>query len=133
MSALELLVGQELERVERVHDYHQLTFSRCLLNVFNPMRVDHGPTPPSVHCQDREAECGWSAIRFKMLDVDELRFELGRFTFEVLSFGIQFVWREHLVYLVLAPAADESPDLPDLSRNIGYVSGLSCEYELIPM
>jgi hypothetical protein len=87
----------------------------------------------TVHCQDRESESGWSAIRFTMRGVDEFRFELGRFTFEVLSFGIRFVWQGKLVYMVLAPPADEGDDLPDLSRNIGYVSGVSCQYELIPL
>jgi hypothetical protein len=87
----------------------------------------------TVHCQDLEAKEGWSAIRFTMTGVDEFRFELGRFTFEVLSFGIQFVWKEKLIYLVLAPAADEVPELPDLTKNIGYVAGTSCEYEILPL
>jgi hypothetical protein len=87
----------------------------------------------TVHCQDLEAKDGWSAIRLTMTGVDEFRFELGRSTFEVLSFGIQFVWKETLVYMVLAPAADELPELPDLARNIGYVVGTRCDYEIIPL
>lgn len=40
MSRLDVLVGQELCRIERVHDYHQLHFTSYLLNVFNSMAVE---------------------------------------------------------------------------------------------
>lgn len=43
MSKLDRLVGQELKRIEAVHDYHQLHFTHCLLNVFNPMVVEEPP------------------------------------------------------------------------------------------
>lgn len=87
----------------------------------------------TLHCQDLEAKAGWSALRFTMHGVDAFRFELGRYTFEVLSFGVQFVWQDKLLTMVLAPAADETPELPDLTKNIGYVIGTSCEVEILPL
>ncbi len=87
----------------------------------------------TVHCKDLQVENGWSAIAFTMKGVDEFRFELGRYTFEVLSFGIQFVWKGNLVFMVLAPAAADTPALPDLTKNIAYVAGTSCEFEILPL
>lgn len=40
MSKLSVLVGQELRRIDEVHDYHQLHFTNYLLNVFNSMEVE---------------------------------------------------------------------------------------------
>jgi|LNFM01.1.fsa_nt_gb hypothetical protein len=99
------------------------------------LQLRHGPRRCvlTVHCRDTEGASGWSAIVFTMSGVDEFRFELGRYTFEVLSFGIQFAWKNELLYMVLAPNADETEDLPDLTENIAYVSGTSCEYEILPL
>lgn len=42
-SALDVLIGQELVKIERIHDYHQLEFTTHLLNVFSSMTISGGP------------------------------------------------------------------------------------------
>lgn len=45
VSKLNVLIGQKLEAVELVHDYHQMHFASHVLNVFNPMVVEErGPS-----------------------------------------------------------------------------------------
>ncbi len=108
-------------------------YDGVVANVDLRLRAQPRSVVVTLHCKDRQATSGWSAVVFTMLGVDEFRFELGRFTFEVLSFGLQVVWKDELVYLVLAPAADARSELPELTKNIGYLAGTSCELEVTPL
>ncbi len=77
---------------------------------------------------DRDAGSGWSRVTFHLTGVKEMRFELGRRTFEVLSSGLQIARKGNLVYLVFDAYPDDGPGLPDLSRNIAYVAAESCDW-----
>ena len=85
-----------------------------------------------IESQDRDADSGWSYVCFEIRDVQEFRFAFGRTTFEVLSSGIQFAWRDGRVYVVLDAYPDDGPDLPDLAMNTAYVAGLSCDWSVSP-
>ena len=80
-----------------------------------------------IEAQDMESPSGWSSICFTLLGVSEFRFELGKTTFEVLSGGIQFGWRDGAICVVLDAYPDDGEELPDLRTNIAYVIGLSCD------
>ena len=86
-----------------------------------------------IESKDRDSDSGWSHVCFDVQDVREFRFARGRRIFQVLSSGIQFAWRGELVYVVLDAYPDDSEDLPDLTKNIAYVAGTSCEWNAIPM
>jgi hypothetical protein len=83
-----------------------------------------------VQARDRSSDSGWSTVRFMVQAVSEFRFELGKRTFEVLSGGIQFGWRNGSVCIVFDAYPDDGPELPDLTRNIAYVIGESCDVEI---
>ena len=80
-----------------------------------------------IEAKDMESPSGWSSICLTLLDVSAFRFELGRTTFEVLSGGIQFGWRDGAICVVLDAYPDDGEELPDLRTNIAYVIGLSCD------
>lgn len=83
-----------------------------------------------VLCQDAMSTTGWSSVRFLVTGVEEFRLELGKTTFEVLSSGIQFLWRQNLVYLVLDAYPDDPETSLDLTANRAFVGGLRCEMEV---
>ena len=85
-----------------------------------------------VTCKDRDAGSGWSDVCFDIQDVLEYRFAEGKTTFEVLSSGIQFAWRDTTVYVVLDAYPDDGRDLPDLVSNTAYVAGRSCKWSVSP-
>lgn len=91
--------------------------------------------PPSceieIQCKDRDSLSGWSRLRLRVNAVSRFRFELDRTTFEVLSSGIQFVWQQGVVYVVLDAFPDDGNGLPDLRTNTAYVAGESCEFEVV--
>jgi hypothetical protein len=62
--------------------------------------------------------------------VSELRFHLGKSTFEVLSGGIQLGWQGESICVVFDAYPDDGPGLPDLRTNIAYVIGDSCDLEI---
>lgn len=121
------------ERLAELRERFSNFYDGVVANIDLELRAQPRRCVVTVHCQDAQAASGWSAVAFTLEGVDAFRFELGRFTFEVLSFGLQVVWKDGLVFLVLAPAADETPALPNLATNIGYVVGTSCTVEISPL
>lgn len=81
-----------------------------------------------IQCMDRDSASGWSTVTLNVQVVSEFRFQVGRTTFEVLSGGIQFAWRDKSIYVVLDAYPDDGTDLPDIAKNIAYVVGESCEW-----
>ena len=76
----------------------------------------------------------WRRVRLAVQGLHEFKFAMGRTTFEVLSSGIQFIWKNGLVYVMIDAFPDDGPGLPDLTTNIAYVAGSRCvvEVESIP-
>lgn len=72
----------------------------------------------------------WVRAHFRVTGVTEFRFQLVKTTFEVLSSGVQVIWKDGLVYLVLDAYPDDGPGLPDLATNIAYVAGSECHLEI---
>jgi hypothetical protein len=87
----------------------------------------------AIQAKDEQSASGWSNVRFTVRDVSEFRFQLGKSTFEVLSGGLQFGWQGESICLVFDAFPDDGPDLPDLSANIAYVIGASCEIDISPV
>lgn len=82
-----------------------------------------------VECMDRDAPGGWSLVTLTVHSVTACRFQLGKTAFEVLSGGIQFVWRDNVIYVVVDAHPNDGEDvLPDLTQNTAYVAGASCEW-----
>ena len=54
-------------------------------------------------------------------------------TFEFLESGVQLVWKDGQVFLLLDAHPEDGPELPDLSRNIGYAAGRECFLEVEPL
>lgn len=83
-----------------------------------------------VHAMDSRSDSGWSAVRFVVRDLVDFRFQIGRHTFEVLSGGIQFGWRNGAICVVLDAYPDDGPGLPDLTTNSAFVIGATCDVEI---
>jgi hypothetical protein len=84
-----------------------------------------------LECKDQQAENEWSLVRLTIFEVSEFRFQLSRKrVFEVLSGGIQFVWQDGKLYVVLDAYPDDGPQLPDLSASIAYVVGTRCTVQV---
>ena len=79
-----------------------------------------------IDSKDNAASSGWSRLTFTVTRVEQFRFEVFKTTFEVLSGGIQIVWKDHLVFVVFDAYPDDGPDLPDLRKNMAYVAGEEC-------
>src|SRR4051794_28971277 len=81
-----------------------------------------------VEAMDRFSGSGWSTVRFMVHEVSEYRFQFGKkSSFEVLSGGVQFAWRNGSLYVVFDAYPDDGPQLPDLAKNMAYVIGSSCD------
>lgn len=85
-----------------------------------------------IECQDRDSASGWSDLVLEVRGVSEFRFqENAKAGFRVLTGGIQFVWRESNVYVVLDAYPDDGLGLPDLTKNSAYIVGLECEWRCV--
>jgi hypothetical protein len=85
----------------------------------------------SLDAKDRDSVRGWSRVNLRISGVSEFRFQHGRTIYEVLSDGIQVVWRENSIYVLLDANPDDNQQLRELSKNIAYVIGESCELEAV--
>jgi hypothetical protein len=84
-----------------------------------------------VHAGDRTTPGGWSAVRFVVHESNDFRFALGRTSFLVLSFGLQFIWKNGLIYVLLDAVPEGGTELPDLTNSKGYVAGKRCVWEVL--
>jgi|LakWasMet46_HOW7_FD_contig_21_178841_length_2082_multi_7_in_0_out_0_1 hypothetical protein len=85
-----------------------------------------------VDCMQQES-ARWVRVCFRVVGVVNFRFEITGPSFEVLSSGVQVVWKDALVYLVLDAYPDDGPGLPELADNIAYVAGRECYLDVMPI
>ncbi|MCP3102042.1 hypothetical protein LZ198_24550 [Myxococcus sp. K15C18031901] len=84
-----------------------------------------------VVCQDRDSRSGWSRVTLVVSGAKEFSFKLDKRTFEVLSDGVQFAWKDDRVFVVLDAYPDDGPGLPDLTKNTAYVAGETCDWSCV--
>jgi hypothetical protein len=68
-----------------------------------------------------------------MTEVEKARVEVGATLLQILSGGIQIIWQDGLVYLVLDAYPDDGPGLPDLKKNHAYLSAKQCFLDIKPI
>lgn len=79
----------------------------------------------TIECMDRNAASGWSRVSLEIKEVSQFKFQYGKTTFEVLSSGLQFMWRGGLVTVFLDAYPDDE-GFPDLGGNNAYIVGRQC-------
>jgi hypothetical protein len=114
---------------QRFYDFYDGVVCAVRIDI----RSDPRTCEIDIQAKDRDSASGWSNVRLTVRKMSEFRFQLGRTTFEVLSGGIQFGWRETSLCVVLDAYPDDGPDLPDLKTNIAYVVGASCDVDIAPV
>lgn len=76
MSSLSVLIGQELVGIEEVHDYHQLHFTRHLLNVFNSIAIEPHGGPDNVRRVVTAVDEAEDEIRIRFTDETSITIDL---------------------------------------------------------
>lgn len=87
----------------------------------------------TIETQDREAPGGWSTLVLTVSDVTNAQLIVGRIILQIMSNGIQIVWKDELVYLVLDAYPDDGPGLPDLAKNNAFIAGSRCSFSATPI
>ena len=109
---------------ERFYQFEDGVIRRIIVELGAPPRCSI-----EIECGDRESVSGWARIILAVTGVTRFAFRYGKTTFEVLSGGVQFAWSDSLVTVMLDAYPDG--DSPDLAENAAYVSGSSCDLEVL--
>ena len=109
-------VAQVLERFYNCEDalLHSVNFS---------LTSSPSIATATIETQDREALGGWSTLVLTVSDVTNAQLVVGRIILQILSNGIQIVWKDELVYLVLDAYPDDGPGLPIWQRTMPSSQG----------